>query len=211
MATHKLGTLETYICDQDTDEWRQLRLGIPTASCFSDVMAGGGGKVRDLYMRKLVGEIISGQPRIDFVSAAMQRGKDQEATLREEYQIITGHKVELIGFGRRTFDGWHIGASPDGLVGEDRLVEIKKADPHVLIELLESDRFPMEHWPQVQGQMLVFGRLFCDLVVGYPGMPQFRRTVKRDDGYCAVLQDGVANFNRQLLERVERIKRYRSA
>lgn len=203
-----LGVLETFECEQDSDEWRQLRLGIPTASCFSDVMAGGAGKVRDLYMRKLVGEIMSGEPRIDYVSAAMQRGMEREAQIRSEYEIITGHKVERIGFARRKFGDWYIGCSPDGLIGEDRLVEIKKADPHVLIEILEADRLPTEHLPQCQGQMWVMGRSYCDLVIGWPGMPQFRRTIKADPTYFANLQANVATFVRDLLARVERNRRY---
>lgn len=205
---HKLGDLEIYDVAQDSDEWKQLRMGIPTASCFGDVLAGGGGKVRDLYMRKLVGELISGVPRSDFVSAAMQRGMDMEAQIAAEYSLDTGHKIERIGFVRRTLDDWFIGYSPDGFVGDDRIVEIKKADPHVLIELLETDRFPMEHWPQVQGGMLASGRKFADLVVGFPGMPQFRRTVKRDDAYARVLLDAVSVFSKAMLARVERIRRY---
>lgn len=203
-----LGVLETFDCEQDSDEWRQLRLGVPTASCFSDLMAGGAGKVRGLYMRKLAGEIISGQPRIDYVSGAMLRGMEQEATIRSEYELITGHKVTRLGFARRKFGGWHVGCSPDGLIGEDRLVEIKKADPHVLIEILEADRLPPEHVPQCQGQMWVMGRTYCDLVIGYPGMPQFRRTIKADPLYFDVLAAAVANFTKDLLAMVERVRRY---
>lgn len=193
---------------QGSPEWYLVRLGIPSASHFGDVMAGGDGKVRDLYMRKLVGEIVSGLPREDFKNAATDRGTRMEPELRGLYEMISGNKTTPVGFVKSETAFGPIGCSPDSLVGEDGIVEFKSQAPHLLIETLERDRIPPEHLPQCYGSMLVTGRKWCDVAIGYSGMPLFRRRLLRDSAYLARLSVCLEQFRKELDARVERTKNY---
>lgn len=199
--------------EQGSEEWYALRLGIPTASHFSDCVAvqrdPGKPGVRDKYMRKLAGEIITAKRREnDYKNAAMERGNQMEPALRAMYELITGLKTTRVGFVRHARSYGTIGASPDSLVGDDGMVEFKSMAPDGLIEVLEADRIPPEHIPQCQGGMLVAGRKWCDLAIGYEGMPMFRRRIVRDNDYLNRLEVGLDVFIKELHARVERIKRY---
>ena len=197
-----------YDCEQGCEDWFAARLGIPTASMFKTVMAsgkdGGESKTRSEYMRKLVGERITGTVQEGYRGAAMERGNGMEAELRGLYSLISGNEPQLVGFFKRKMpSGYFIGASPDSLVGKHGALEIKSAAPHILIDILRADKVPPEHMPQVQGSMLVGGFGFVDLAIGYRGMPMFRRTVERDDAYIKKLTDALDAFNEEL-DKLER-------
>lgn len=198
--------------EQGSEAWYALRLGIPTASHFSDCVAVQRDPekpgVRDKYMRKLAGERITGLRREEFKNAAMERGNAMEPSLRATYELISGNKTRQIGFVTHARPYGIIGASPDSLVGDDGIVEFKSMEPAGLIEVLEKDRIPPEHVPQCQGGMLVTGRIWCDLAIGYEGMPMFRRRIARDNDYLNRLEVGLDVFIKALAARVERIKAY---
>lgn len=200
--------IEVVDVEQGSPEWFEAKLGIPSASHFSDVAAAGEGKVRTTYMRKLAGEIITGLPREDYKNAQMDRGTRMEPELRALYEMISGNKTTKVGFVKHARPYGVIGASPDSFVGDAGIVEFKSAAPHVLIEILEADRVPPEHLPQCQGSMLVTGRRWCDLAIGYSGMPLFRRRIARDDSYIARQEVALERFHRELVALVEKIKRY---
>jgi len=193
---------------QGSAEWRALRCGKVTASNFADVMAAGEGKVRGLYMRKVAGEIITGLPAEDFKSRAMERGSEMEDSLRAAFQIETGLSPRQVAFVRRRRPYGIIGASPDALIGDDCGLEIKKAEPHVLIEILRAGRVPAEHIAQVQGNMLVSGRPSWWLAIGFPGMPMFKRRIMRDSAYCARLEVALETFTQELAELVDWLRKY---
>lgn len=193
---------------QGGDEWRALRCGKVTASNFGDVMAGGENRVRGLYMRKVAGEIITGLPAEDFKSRAMERGSEMEDSLRAAFQIETGLSPRQVAFVRRRRPYGIIGASPDALIGDDCGLEIKKAEPHVLIDILRAGRVPPEHVAQVQGNMLVSGRPWWWLAIGFPGMPMFKRKVARDTAYHARLEVGLETFQQELDEMVVWLRKY---
>ncbi len=199
--------------EQGGTQWHEVRLGIPTASGFADVMAvtRGEGAVRDLYMRKLAGERVTGQPREDYRNAAMERGSAVEPALRALFEIETGIQLRQIAFGRRQLPGLSsaIGASPDALVvGEPSGVEFKSMAPHLLIDVLRSQKPPSEFFYQVQGNMLVFDAPYWFLAIGYPGLPMFRRKIMRDNSAIARLQVGLKTFCEELDEMVEWLRRY---
>ena len=201
--------LEIFSCTQGTDEWRQIRMGIPTASRISDVMAGGDGKTRSKYMRQLAGERVSGFPREEsYKSAAMERGSGMEPELRDLYKLLTGAELIPCGFARRQLTAGFVGGSPDSLVGLDGILEIKSAAPDILIEIWEAGRVPPEHVPQCQCNMLVLGRAWCDLAIGYSGMPMFRRRIQRDEAAIKRMELALRTFNLELEEMVERAERY---
>lgn len=205
--------VEIFSCAQRSDEWRQMRCGIVTASVMSDVMAGsrdGGsdGATRKSLLYNLAGEILCGEPAENFTSKAMERGIEMEPLAREDYAFRRGADLEQVGFVRRTLaNGIVIGCSPDSLVGEDGVLEIKTMKPDLLIRIAERGTFPTEHRAQVHGSLWVTGRKWCDLVIFYRGMPvtpTFR--VERDDVYIRQLSDAVEVFDWELKKLVEKMR-----
>ena len=89
--------MEIVRCEQNSDEWVKARLGLPTASQFSDVLAKGQGKSRRTYMRKLAGERMTGEPAKGFRSADMERGHAMEPEARHYYEFQRGVTVERVG------------------------------------------------------------------------------------------------------------------
>jgi len=198
-------TVEIIDCVQGSPEWFQARLGIPTASCFSQVLAKGEGKVRATYMRRLAGEIITGQPAETFKSEAMERGNQMEAEARANYVFGWNNtRPTLVGFMRRAY----VGCSPDALLGDDGVLELKTQKPELLIATHDAKRFPPEHIAQCQGALLVTVRQWVDLCVYWPGMPMFVRRAERDEDYIDMLMDKLAEFNNELQTMVARVRAY---
>lgn len=196
-------TLQFIDCDQNSDEWYQARLGIPTASAFKDILAKGEGKMRKAYMMKLAGELITGEPASgQHKSADMERGHEMEAEARDAYTFATGAELIQVGF---VTDG-KVGCSPDRLIGDDGGLEIKTAFPHILAEHLLADRVPPEHIAQVQGSMWITDRKWWDVCIYWPRMPVFIKRVERDDGYIANLAGAVTQFRAELEEVVARLR-----
>ena len=196
--------IEIIDCVQGSPEWFQARLGIPTASCFSQVLAKGEGKVRATYMRRLAGEIITGQPAETFKSEAMERGNAMENDARMAYAFKAGADLTPIGFVKRAY----VGCSPDALLGDDGVLELKTQKPELLIATHDADRFPPEHIAQCQGALLVTGRKWVDLCVYWPGMPLFVRRAERDEDYIDKLMNELARFNNELQAMVARVRAY---
>jgi len=153
--------------EQRTMEWFEMRAGKPTASRFSDIMAvskrdGKPLKARTTYAYQLVAERIAG-PMPSPSTAAMRRGTEQEPFVRRLYAARTGFDVQETGFVLSACGRY--GASPDGLVGEDGLVEIKTREPHLFVtDLLNGPTtVPEDYRWQMIGQCLVTGRPWCDL------------------------------------------------
>ena len=199
-----------YDCEQGSPEWGNLRLGLPTASMYAALLADGkgrgpGGKsmMRATYMRKLAGEIITGQPMESYSNAHMERGKEYEPEARERYAFIKGCELRRVGFIRRGRTGY----SPDALVDDDGTLEAKSMQPDLLIELHESGGFPGKYIAQCQGSLLVTGRAWCDLAIYWPGMPMWIQRMNRDEFYIAYLRGEIDRFNDELFVLVEKIKR----
>lgn len=199
--------LEIINCEQGTDEWFAARSGIPTASMFGTVMAkgrsGGVSKTRQAYMYKLAGEIITGEPMEGFSNPHMDRGHVMEIEARDEYSFMHDVSVEQVGFMRNGDKG----ASPDGLIGSDGLIEIKSKLPHLQIATLFEDRVPPEHVAQIQGQLWVSEREWCDLVSYWNGLPMMVKRAHRDEKYIAGIARAVTEFNEELQSVVEKIRR----
>lgn len=199
--------LQIIDCEQGSPEWHAARLGIPTASMFSTVMAsgkaGGPSLTRAKYMRELVGERITGTPNEGYNNAHMDRGKAMEAEARALYAFLHDEPLQQVGFIRNGDKG----CSPDSLAGKSGLVEVKTALPHILIETLLADRAPPEHTPQCQGGLWVAEREWIDLVIYWPKMPLFVKRAYRDEPYIATLAKAVSLFNEELAELEATIRR----
>lgn len=195
-------------CEQNSPEWYEARLGIPTASMFATVMAVGkqGGKsvCRVDYLNKLVGEIITGEPMANYVSPDMERGKLMEDEARDLYAFTHGVEPQRVGFVRNG----NKGASPDSLLGDKGGLEIKSAAAHIQVARLLNGDLPPEHRAQVQGSIWVCEREFWDFVSYCPKLPLFVKRVYRDEDYIKRLANEVELFNVELQQTVDYIRRY---
>lgn len=199
--------MEVFDFEQNTEEWLRARMGIPTASEFSSILAKGQGKTRATYMRKLAGEIITGEPMENFNSFHMERGKIMEEEARSFYAFMRSVELQQVGFIRNGEKG----CSPDCLIGDDGMLEIKTQKPDLIIDTILKDQFPPEHKAQCQGALWVAEREWIDIIVYWPKFPPFIKRATRDEEYIANLSDEVGRFNVELHELVEKIKSYEAA
>lgn len=190
--------------EQGSVEWFAARAGIPTASRFATVMAKGEGKTRAEYMRKLAGEIITGELAEGYTTSHMERGKLMEDEARETYAFINSVEPYQVGFIRSGDKG----ASPDSLIGTLGGLEIKTALPHIQIDRLERDRLPPEHKAQVQGNLWISEREWWDFVSYWPRLPMLITRVYRDEPYIKTMSDEIDRFNDEKAALVERIRAY---
>lgn len=152
--------------EQGSPEWFEQRRGKVTASRIADIMAktkSGYSTSRQNYLMQLLCERLTGKVEESFKSAAMQRGNDLEPEARNWYQLETGEIVEQVSF----IDHPNIndaGASPDGLVGTEGLIEIKCPNTATHIETLRSKKPSDRYYKQMQWQMACTGRKWCDFV-----------------------------------------------
>lgn len=195
--------IQIFDCPQGSTEWHECRRGIPTASEFKSVLAKGEGKTRKTYMLKLLGERISGQVAEGFSNVHTDRGHAQEDEARRHYIFHCDADPVQVGFIRNGDKG----CSPDSLVGDDGLLEIKTKLPHLQCEVLLADKCPTDHYAQVQGQIWVTEREWCDFCSYSPGLPLFVKRVHRDEKYIAELDKAVQIFLDELNELHEQIKR----
>lgn len=181
-------------CEQGSDAWFQARLGIPTASEFSTVLAkgrnGGESKERRTYMLKLIGERITGEPAESYTNAHMERGKIMEEEARNAYVFMHDAEPKLIGFIRNGDKG----CSPDSILGNDGLLEIKTKLPHLQLDVLLNKQMPSQHLAQVQGQLWVAEREWCDFVSYWPKLPLFVQRIYRNEDYIKSLAAAVDDF-----------------
>lgn len=197
-------------CEQGSEEWFRARMGIPTASEFDAIMTSGRGKApsetRLTYLRKLAGEILTGDPMDVATSRYLERGKLFEDEARNFYSFEHDANPQRVGF----ITNGPKGCSPDSLIGTDGGLEIKVALPHIQIKRLQADELPDEHRAQVQGCIWVCERQWWDFVSYCPKLPLLVIRVPRDDGYIANLAGEVAKFNEELAATVEEIRQYGS-
>ena len=210
-------TFEIVDCVQGEPEWFKARLGIPTASMFSVMMASGKddetSKTRTDYLYELAGETISGIPSEKFSGGAMARGKEMESAARDYYERThLSATLTRVGFAKNggLMKYVTVGASPDSLV-EDRGslggLEIKTMMPKLMIKrLLGGAVMPPEHRAQVHGNMWVFQRDWWDFQIFWPKMPPFVVRVERDDVFIKQISDEAERFGYELKTLIERLR-----
>lgn len=193
-------------CIQGTEEWKLARCGVPTASYFDMIVTTKGeqSKQRQKYLYKLAGEFISQTTDETYQSEAMKRGTEMEEEARKLYQIITDNAVATVGFCLS--DCGSYGASPDGMVGDKGLLEIKCPMISTHVSYLLDGTLPTEYYQQVQGQLLVTGREWCDFVSYYPGLKPLLVRVARDTEFLMALHRELGSFCKELEAVIERIK-----
>ena len=195
--------------EQRTDDWFAQRCGKVTASRIADVMAKtktGYGAGRANYMADLVAERLTGVPKPGFSNAAMQWGTDTEPQARAMYELQTGREVVEVGFiPHPTIE--NTGASPDGLVGDDGLVEIKCPNTATHITTLRGASIDLKYVLQMHWQMICTGRTWCDFVSFDPRLPyEMQMHVQRvdlDTDLAAEITREVEKFLAELQETID--------
>lgn len=187
--------------EQGTEEWFNARLGKVTASRVADVMAkiktGEAASVRN-YRAQLVVERLTGQREESYINSAMQRGTDLEPMARECYEYLTGYTAEQVAFIDHPSVAMS-GCSPDGLIGDAGLVEIKCPNTATHIEYLLGGVPPAQYVPQMLWQMACTGRKWCDFVSYDPRLPEelqlFVVRLPRDDQAIMEMEEVIIRFN----------------
>lgn len=197
--------------EQRSEEWFQARLGKVTASKLSDVMAttkSGESAYRRTYRHQLVTERLTGKQTEIYINQAMQHGMDTEDEARDFY-VFKHADVQEVGFvDHPTID--MAGASPDGLVGDDGLIEIKCRQPQNHTETLISHQIPSRYKLQMYWQMACTGRKWCDYVSYCPSFPESLKMVvirlQWDDEQIKLLEESVTKFLTEVEDTVDFIK-----
>jgi len=153
--------------DQRSDEWRQLRLGCVTGSCAHDFQAktqrGEWTTGRRNLRTKLVIERLTQRPQEDvFFTRDMQRGVEHEPVARSLYEAQTGSLTRRIGFLRHPT--MHVGASPDGLVGDAGSIEVKCPRPAIHWDFIRTQKVPPEYQSQCRHLIWLADLRWCDYV-----------------------------------------------
>ena len=206
--------VDPYYLEQGSIDWLQSRVGRATASRFSDVMASirsGEAASRKNYRAELVVERLTGQPVESYKSPAMEWGNEYEPVARLKYELTTGNNVDECGLFLH--NSIMAGASPDGLVNDDGLLEIKCPNTATHIETLRKQEVPRQYYWQVMGQLWITGRKWCDFVSYDPRLSQnaqyFCTRVLRDEDAISDLEDNIVMFLRSVDEEVAFIENYK--
>jgi len=192
-------------CEQGSDVWAEARCGKVTASRAGDVIAttqrAGEAAPRRLYRGELLSEILTGKPYPQHVTKEMLWGIEQERYARDAYEAARNLMVDTCGF---VLHG-HIerfGASPDGLVGDDGMIQIKCPNTTTHLAWMLGKTIPLDHMPQMLAELACTGRKWCDFVSYDPRLPAhlqlFVCRMERNESFVMALEQEVIHFNAEL-------------
>jgi hypothetical protein len=187
---------------QQSETWERWR-NRPTASEFGKFVTAVRGDYSSQatgYAAKIVAKRLGvyTEPPPSFW---MEWGTEHEPNAKHAYTLATGREIQDVGFVIPDKTDAY-GCSPDGLIGDDGLIEIKCPAPETLIAYHAADEFPQQYKPQVQGQLLITGRAWCDFYVWHPELTPFCVRVEPDAEYQARIATGLLKLLREI-ERIE--------
>jgi len=194
--------------EQRSDDWHQLRCGLVTASTIGKLVTPktlkpASNDMSRSHTVRLATERITGQVEETFTSNDMWRGIVCEPIARDYYQLHYA-PVDEFGMFIREQDGWKLGYSPDGLVGDDGLLEIKAPRPHNHVQTILDGNVPAEYMPQLQTALYVTRRAWIDFVSFAGGLPLFVLRVLPDERWFEAIEATVAltetNINKHLAD-----------
>lgn len=192
---------------QNTPQWLQARCGVVTASAFSKILTPAKGdlsKQMGGYENRIVAERITGDPIDDFGGNVWtERGHELEPEAVAMYEMLREADVTHAGFISN--DAETVGCSPDGLVNDDGLLEIKCLAPHTIIGVLLDGESDDGHYPQLQGQLFVTGRKWVDILYYHPKLPPLIQRVNRDEEYIRKLSIALAQMELNIQEKISKI------
>jgi hypothetical protein len=191
-------------CVQGSELWAKLRCGVATASRAADIIATtkkGESAARSGYRTELICERLTEVPYPQYVSKEMLWGIEHEAEARAAYELHMEVLVDTCGFVLHSLIPM-FGASPDGLVGDDGLIQIKCPTTKTHLEWLQAGTVPVEHCAQMLAEMSCTGRDWVDFVSFDPRLPEhlqlYVKRYHRDDQLIAALEKEVEHFNAEL-------------
>jgi putative phage-type endonuclease len=183
--------------EQNSDEWYNLRKGKFTASTFKDLFMGKSTAGYEKAINTVTFERLTGESPESFTNDYMQRGHELEPFAIEAYEMETFNVVQNGGFFE--YNEW-VGASPDGLINNDGILEIKSPAYNTFIKYLKTQKLPkIYHW-QVYGQLMVTGREWCDFIAYHPKFKPLIIRINRDEKIIDELQN-------KLNENIEIVKK----
>lgn len=194
-------------CEQLSDEWFAARAGLPTASHFSEIVTAKGepSKSAHLYMCELAAEAVTGIKTEGYTNDIIQRGIELEPEAIEFYEFVKGVEVKKVGLCYQD-EQKKFGASPDGLVDEDGILELKCPLAKTHVSYLLDNRLPPAYHRQVQGQLYVTERQWCDFMSYYPGLKPFIIRVERDEKFIKKLAQHLDQFCYALAATIKELK-----
>jgi putative phage-type endonuclease len=202
--------------EQGTDEWFAARIGKVTASRVADVIAKtktGYSSSRDNYMAQLICERLTNQKADGFTNAAMQHGTETEPLARAAYEALHDVLVDEVGFVPHP-KILMAGASPDGLVGDNGLLEIKCPNTATHIETLLSQTVPGKYNTQMQFQMTCTDREWCDFVSFDNRLPEelqlFVKRVPRDNVFIRLIEGEIVQFIAELDDKINKLMKVKN-
>ena len=200
-----------YDIEQGTPEWLSLRCGILTASeiklIITPTLKVASNDKERAHLLELLAQRITGYTEPRFVSDDMLRGHEDEIEARIKYAEHYA-PVKECGFITRNMGGIVIGYSPDGLVGDDGLIECKSRRQKYQVETIMADEVPAEYMLQIQAGLLVSGRQWLDFISYSAGLPMFVKRVLPDERYRAAIIAAATEFENRLQLALDR---YQSA
>ncbi|MEI7515633.1 MAG: lambda exonuclease family protein [Betaproteobacteria bacterium] len=202
--------------EQGTDEWFAARIGKVTASRVADVIAKtktGYSSSRDNYMAQLICERLTNQKADGFTNAAMQWGTETEPLARLSYEVSQNVLVDEVGFVPHPRI-LMAGASPDGLVGDNGLLEIKCPNTATHIDTLLSETVPGKYNTQMQFQMACTDREWCDFVSFDNRLPTelqlFVKRVPRDNVFIRLIEGEIVQFIAELDDKINKLMKVKN-
>jgi len=198
--------------EQGTEAWHELRKGKVTASRVADIMAKtktGVSASRGNYLIELALQRVTGNIEPMYTNDAMAWGTATEPQARVAYEVKTGNFVDQIAFVDHFTIEW-FGCSPDGLVGNDGLIEIKCPNSATHWATIKDGKPPAKYVIQMQSQMAVTNREWCDFVSFDPRMPErsqlFICRVERDNKMIEEIQSEIVKFLSEVESEVNLMK-----
>ena len=199
-------------CEQGSEEWLSLRLGKITASRVKDVLTKGRGtspsKTAESYMMELIAETLTGRSKPFFENDAMRWGTETEPQARAMYEVNNDFvAVKEVAFVEHNDQ---IGISPDGLVGDDGLLEIKCPNTTTQLKRALSDDYSSDYKAQIQMQLWVTEREWCDFVSFDPRLEcaagYLQQRVYRNEEYIEDMKIKVYAFVERMNELINQLK-----
>lgn len=193
-------------CDQYDAKYDELRSGIPTSSCFDKIVTPTGKSSTQWkgYAHHLIAERLLRRQVNTFTSEWMERGLELEADAVSMYEMLNDCEATKVGFV--TTDDGLIGCSPDRLIGDKGLLEIKVPKPATQIGYLLTGEVSKDYYPQLQGQLFVTGREWVDIFSYHPELPPSCIRVGRDESFIGFLEKQLWDFNCYIKEAMAKIE-----
>lgn len=197
--------IKYYDVEQGSDEWHELRCGLLTASemklVLTPTLKVANNEKTKTHVYELAAQRVTGYTEPQYISDDMLRGMEDEVLAVALYSDKYA-PVEAVGFAVNDDLGFKLGGSPDGLVGDDGLIEVKSRRQKYQLKTIAEDRVPDEYMLQIQTLLFVTGRKWCDFISYCAGMPMFVKRVEPIEEYQEAITSASVDFEAKIAEQL---------